>query len=88
MADTDVSPPPITTGPLAGSRKVHVPGRLHPELRVPMREIALQPTMSGSRGGERAVIEENAPVTVYDTSGPYTDDRLSVDVRQGLPALR
>ncbi|HEV8629580.1 MAG TPA: phosphomethylpyrimidine synthase ThiC [Thermoanaerobaculia bacterium] len=81
------TPSTVTTGPLPGSRKVFVGGRLHPELRVPLREIALSPTLSG-RGSEQRVVEENPPLLVYDTSGPYTDPAAVVDVRQGLPPLR
>src|SRR5262245_14014249 len=84
---TDPAPSRVTTGPLPGSHKVHVPGELHTELRVPMREIVLGPTLSG-RGPEARVVEENPPLLVYDTSGPYTDETASIDVRRGLPALR
>ncbi|MEB3101977.1 phosphomethylpyrimidine synthase ThiC [Ferviditalea candida] len=65
-----------------GSRKVYVEGS-RPDIQVPMREIALHPT-SGSNGRT----EENPPVRVYDTSGPYTDSRFTADIRKGLPALR
>ena len=64
--------PTITTGALPGSRKVHVTGS-RPDLRVPMREIAPQ--------GE-------APLRVYDPSGPYTDPAVSVDIARGLPVAR
>ncbi|MEK4220596.1 phosphomethylpyrimidine synthase ThiC [Bacillus sp. FSL W8-0116] len=64
-----------------GSKKVYVEGS-RPDIRVPMREIALSPT-SGSFGKE-----ENRPVRVYDTSGPYTDPNVSIDIRKGLPPLR
>jgi phosphomethylpyrimidine synthase len=64
----------VTTGPLPQSRKVHVPGSLHPEIRVPMREIALA--------------EPEPPFTVYDTSGPYTDPEAVIDINRGLPRLR
>lgn len=64
-----------------GSKKVYVVGS-RPDIRVPMREIALAP--SSGRFGE----ESNAPVRVYDTSGIYTDDRVEADVRQGLPPVR
>jgi phosphomethylpyrimidine synthase len=66
----------VTTGPLPASTKVHVPGRLHPDIRVPLREIALEPG-----AGE-------PPVRVYDTSGPYTDPAAAIDIGQGLPRVR
>ncbi|MCI0548280.1 MAG: phosphomethylpyrimidine synthase ThiC [Candidatus Rokubacteria bacterium] len=68
--------PSITTGPLPASRKVYVPGRLHPELRVPLREIDLSPS-----AGE-------PPLRVYDTSGSYTDPGVTIDIERGLPPLR
>ncbi|MGG2057481.1 phosphomethylpyrimidine synthase ThiC [Lysinibacillus pakistanensis] len=64
-----------------GSKKVYVEGS-RPDILVPMREIALSPT-TGSFGEEK-----NAPVRVYDTSGPYTDPAYKVDITRGLPALR
>jgi len=67
--------------PFAGSRKIYVEGE-HKGVRVPMREIALSPTQSKS--GEI----ENPAVTVYDTSGPYTDPDTTIDLRLGLSALR
>ena len=69
------------TTPIPGSRKIHVPGS-RADIRVPMREIALTPTPK--LFGE----DVNAPFTVYDTSGPYTDPAAGIDLRQGLPALR
>ena len=66
------------------SKKVYVPGTLFPDVRVPMREIALTPTR-GIGGGPA---EENPPLRVYDTSGPYTDPTVAIDIRQGLPRLR
>ena len=66
--------PQVTTGPLPASRKVHVPGVLHPDLRVAMREIAVS-------GGE-------PPLRVYDPSGPYSDAAHRTDIRHGLPELR
>ncbi|WP_261130522.1 phosphomethylpyrimidine synthase ThiC [Bacillus sp. Marseille-Q3570] len=65
----------------SGSKKVYVQGS-RPDIRVPMREIELNPT-TGSFGEE-----ENQPVRVYDTSGPYTDHEYSVNISKGLPALR
>ncbi|WP_434617279.1 phosphomethylpyrimidine synthase ThiC [Azospirillum sp. B2RO_4] len=64
----------ISTGPLPSSRKIHVPGTRFPDLRVAMREIALS-------GGE-------PPLTVYDASGPYTDESVAIDVRAGLAKHR
>ncbi len=65
----------------SGSKKVYVEGS-RPDIKVPMREIQLSPT-TGAFGEE-----ENAPVRVYDTSGPYTDSASSVDIRMGLKAIR
>jgi phosphomethylpyrimidine synthase len=67
------------------SRKVYITGCLHPEIRVPMREITLSATPSHNPG---VPDESNPPVVVYDTSGPYTDPDYQTDVRKGLPALR
>ena len=61
----------VTTGPIRGSRKIHVGPR-----KVAMREIALEPS-SG-----------DAPVRVYDTSGPYSDPDVSIDIQAGLAPLR
>ena len=66
----------VSTGPLPASRKVHAPGRLFPGLRVALREIDLEPGC-----GE-------APVRVYDSSGPYSDPAADIDIERGLPALR
>ncbi len=67
--------------PFPGSRKIYVNGS-RPDLRVPMREISVSPTRT-ERG-----LEDNAPVTVYDTSGPYTDPDAHIDLLRGLPPLR
>ena len=73
----------LTTAPFAASRKVHVEGA-QPGVRVPMREISLTPTHStNGKGGQ-----PNQPITVYDTSGPYTDPNITIDVRAGLQPLR
>lgn len=69
------------TRPIPGSRKIHVQGS-RPDIQVPLREVcqAQTPTLFGG--------EENPPITVYDTSGPYTDPDYKVDLVTGLPALR
>ncbi|MCG3179613.1 MAG: Phosphomethylpyrimidine synthase [Phycisphaerae bacterium] len=77
----------ITRRPLPGSRKVYVPGRLFADVRVPMREVDLSPTARQLPGGQTRQTP-NAPVTLYDTSGPFTDPNVAIDVARGLPALR
>ncbi|MCL1680025.1 MULTISPECIES: phosphomethylpyrimidine synthase ThiC [Elizabethkingia] len=72
----------ITQTSLPNSKKVYIDGQLFP-IKVAMREITLSPTKLSSGG-----IEVNPPVTVYDTSGPYTDDQAVIDVRKGLPRIR
>jgi phosphomethylpyrimidine synthase len=67
---------PVTTGGLPGSRKIHIAGTLYPDIRVAMREVALEPSAN------------EPPVRIYDTSGPYTDDSAVIDIEAGLPALR
>ena len=66
----------VTTGPLPASRKIYVPGKVHKNIRVPLREIALDPSAN------------EAPVRVYDTSGAYSDPTVKTDIRKGLPPLR
>lgn len=68
--------PVVTTGPLPASTKVLKAGTIHPDIRVPMRQIALHPT-----SGE-------PPVTVYDSSGPYTVEGAAISIDAGLPRLR
>ncbi|MBX9749292.1 MAG: phosphomethylpyrimidine synthase ThiC [Roseococcus sp.] len=75
MPDTlPLQRPAITTGPLPASRKIHVAGQLHPEIRVAMRQISVS-------GGEPAL-------RVYDTSGPYTDAAVQTDIARGLAPHR
>jgi phosphomethylpyrimidine synthase len=66
----------ITTGPIPGSKKTYVTGGKDGALRVPFREVALEASAN------------EPPVRLYDTSGPYTDEDVKVDVYKGLPALR
>jgi phosphomethylpyrimidine synthase len=77
----------ITTDPFPASRKRYIEGAIHPDIRVPFREIALTPTQPG-RASAHSLPEPNAPVLVYDTSGPYTDPDVRVDVREGLRQIR
>jgi len=75
--------PVFTTQPFPASRKVYVEGA-QPGVRVPMREISLTPTRAAN-GGKSS---PNAPVTMYDTSGPYTDPDAKIHVHSGLAPLR
>ncbi len=75
-SETDFATPKVTTGPIAGSRKICSTPDSAPDLRVPLREIVLS---QGS--GE-------APVRVYDASGPYTDNDVVIEVAQGLKRTR
>ncbi len=72
-----------TTATLPNSKRVYVSGKLHSDLEIPFREIALAPTKK--RDGSS---EPNPPMRVYDTSGPWGDSAQSCDVRQGLAPLR
>ncbi|MBI3510434.1 MAG: phosphomethylpyrimidine synthase ThiC [Bacteroidetes bacterium] len=72
----------ISTKPFPNSKKVFVKGELH-NVNVAMREISLSDTSSNGK-----TISKNFPVTVYDTSGPYTDPEISIDIHKGLPRLR
>lgn len=67
--------------PLPNSRKIHVAGSRQ-DIRVPMREISQSDTPTQFGG------EANPPITVYDTSGPYTDPDARIDIQSGLPPLR
>ncbi len=71
----------ITTSPFPASQKVYLDGEIH-AIKVPMREIALQDTKIHNKG---AAASQNPAVTVYDTSGPYTDPSYQVDLEKGLP---
>src|SRR6478752_3298035 len=74
---------PQSSERLPNSAKVYVKGKLHAEVRVPFREIQLTPTKSHTGKSEA-----NAPVRVYDCSGPWGDESFQGNVGEGLPALR
>ena len=67
--------------PLPNSRKIYVEGS-RPDVRVPMREITQSDTPAAMGA------EKNPPLFVYDTSGPYTDPAIQIDIRSGLAPLR
>jgi phosphomethylpyrimidine synthase len=71
-----VTPLQVVSEPLPASRKIYRAGELHPAIRVPLREITLHPSA------------REAPVLVYDSSGPYTDGAVRIDIEHGLPRLR
>ena len=66
----------IPTGPRAGGVKVYVAGELYPDIRVPFREVAVHPSAN------------EPPVTMYDSSGPYTDPSVTIDIKKGLPRVK
>jgi len=74
---------PHSSEPLPNSRKVWVLGRLHPDLRVPMREIEVSPTQSHT-----GAVTANEPVRVYDCSGPWGDPAFTGTAEAGLPPVR
>ena len=78
-SDAQVDAAAVT--PLPNSRKIYVAGS-RPDIQVPMREISQSDTDTAFGG------EKNPPIYVYDCSGPYSDPQTTIDIRQGLPALR
>lgn len=67
---------PVTSTPLPASRKLYQSGTLHPDIKVPMRAIALHPSA------------READLVVYDSSGPYTDPTVKIEIETGLPRTR
>ncbi|MBV8792622.1 MAG: phosphomethylpyrimidine synthase ThiC, partial [Pseudolabrys sp.] len=76
VTSADLVTPKVTTGPLPASRKVYATPDMASELRVPLREIILSPE------------SKEPPLPVYDTTGPYTDNDVAIDVEQGLKRTR
>jgi phosphomethylpyrimidine synthase len=76
LSESDLATPKVTTGPIAGSRKIYAVPEAAPDLRVPLREIALD-----ASSGE-------PPLPVYDPSGVYTDNDALIDVERGLKRTR
>lgn len=72
----------ITRSPFPNSKKIYVEGTIHP-IHVAMREIQLNPTKLSN-----GKMDENPPVTIYDTSGPYTDENFEINIEKGLPRIR
>ena len=76
IPESDLATPKVTTRPIAGSRKIYARPDAASDLKVPLREIALDPS-----SGE-------PPLPVYDPSGPYTDPDATIDVERGLLRAR
>ncbi|BEV04906.1 phosphomethylpyrimidine synthase ThiC [Chryseobacterium gambrini] len=72
----------ITRSPFPNSKKIYVEGKIHP-IHIAMREIQLSPTKLSN-----GKMDENPPVTIYDTSGPYTDENFEINIEKGLPRIR
>jgi phosphomethylpyrimidine synthase len=74
----------VTRQPFPNSKKIYIPGKIHPHISVAMREIELSDT-------EDSLTKKptpNEPITVYDTSGPYTDPDKVINVHSGIEAIR
>ncbi|MCH4552171.1 phosphomethylpyrimidine synthase ThiC [Aestuariibaculum lutulentum] len=74
----------ITRHPFPNSKKIYVSGKIHPQIKVAMREISLSDTKDTFTGK----LTPNEPVTVYDTSGPYTDPEKEINVHNGIERIR
>ena len=86
MKNKDTAPKEgkITRHPFPNSTKIYVSGIIHPQIKVAMREIALSDTKHSITGK----MTSNEPVTVYDTSGPYTDPEKLINVHLGIERIR
>ena len=74
--NVQAKPAAVTTGPVAGSRKIYTSPEGRPDIAVPFREIDLHPSAN------------EPPFRIYDTSGPYTDDTARIDLEAGAPMVR
>ena len=68
------------------SEKVYLGGKIYPDIRVGMRRVSLTPTVTVENGERKE--KANSPVYIYDTSGPYSDPNIEIDLRKGLPCIR
>ena len=68
------------------SQKVYLPGKLYPNIRVAMRKVEQVPSVSFE--GEEKIATPNPEVYVYDTSGPFSDTEMNIDLKKGLPRMR
>lgn len=77
----------ITRDPFPASEKIYVEGEIHKDVKVAMRKITLTDSKPMFADGEFTK-PTNDPVVVYDTSGPFTDPSIEIDVKKGVPAIR
>ena len=86
MKNRDTAPKQggITRNPFPNSKKIYVNGKIHPQIKVALREIALSDTVDSMTKKKTP----NEPVTVYDTSGPYTDPNKEINIHSGLERIR
>ncbi len=86
MKNKDTAPKKggITRNPFPNSKKIYVSGKIHPQIKVAMREIELSDTVDSMTKKKTP----NQPVTVYDTSGPYTDPNKQIDIHSGIERIR
>ena len=82
-ADPAIDSPTSPDAPFPNSRRIYVPGSVHPEVNVGMREVELAKTTHPN-----GRIEVNEPIRIYDAAGPWGDPAFSGNVKEGLPALR
>ena len=68
------------------SQKVYLPGKLYPNIRVAMRKVEQVPSVSFE--GEEKIATPNPEIYVYDTSGPFSDAEMNIDLKKGLPRMR
>ena len=71
----------------AHAEKHYMQGTMFPYIKVGMQKVNLTPTVTVNEKGEKTVTP-NAPVYVYDTSGPFSDPNISIDLKKGLPRMR
>ncbi|NIJ43620.1 phosphomethylpyrimidine synthase [Wenyingzhuangia heitensis] len=86
MKNKDTAPKQdgITRNPFPNSTKIYVEGKIHPQIKVAMREISLSDTTDSMTKKKTP----NEPVTVYDTSGPYTDPNKEINIHAGIERIR
>ena len=88
QSPNDIKPTGLTTQPLPASHKVYVHSHQRPEISVAMRAVVLSNAQHGNGNGNGHGAHANAPLMIYDTSGPYTDPEAQTDIRQGLKPMR